>query len=87
MLFMHLFTKKILISFNYKRGNMKNIGFIGVGTMGLPMALNLLKNGHALSFYDPFADKKTIETLTQVGAKHENNIQSILNFNDSNIII
>ena len=53
---------------------MKNIGFIGVGTMGLPMALNLLKNGHALSFYDPFADKKTIEALTEVGAKQENNI-------------
>jgi 3-hydroxyisobutyrate dehydrogenase-like beta-hydroxyacid dehydrogenase len=29
---------------------MKNIGFIGVGTMGLPMALNLVKNGHLLSF-------------------------------------
>jgi 4-hydroxybutyrate dehydrogenase/sulfolactaldehyde 3-reductase len=56
---------------------MKNIGFIGVGTMGLPMALNLLKNGHALSFYDPFADKKTIEALTEVGAKQENNIPDL----------
>ena len=37
---------------------MKNIGFIGVGTMGLPMALNLVKNGHSLSFYDPFANEK-----------------------------
>jgi len=29
---------------------MKNIGFIGVGTMGFPMALNLIKNG-LLSFF------------------------------------
>ena len=55
---------------------MKNIGFIGVGTMGLPMALNLLKNGHSLSFYDPFANKKTIEALTEVGAKQETIFQT-----------
>ena len=41
---------------------MKNIGFIGVGTMGSPMALNLIKNGHSLSFYDPFTNKKTIKS-------------------------
>ncbi|MBN0217565.1 NAD(P)-binding domain-containing protein, partial [Pseudomonas aeruginosa] len=29
-----------------------NIGFIGLGNMGGPMALNLLKAGHALSVYD-----------------------------------
>ena len=56
---------------------MKNIGFIGVGTMGLPMALNLVKNGHSLSFYDPFANNKTIEALVKVGAKHEDNITDL----------
>lgn len=56
---------------------MKNIGFIGVGTMGLPMALNLVKNGHLLSFYDPFANNKTIEALVKVGAKHEDNIADL----------
>ena len=56
---------------------MKNIGFIGVGTMGLPMALNLVKNGHSLSFYDPFANNKTIEALVKVGAKHEDNIADL----------
>ena len=50
---------------------MKNIGFIGVGTMGFPMALNLIKNGHSLSFYDPFANNKTIEALIEAGAKQE----------------
>jgi len=56
---------------------MKNIGFIGVGTMGLPMALNLVKNGHSLTFYDPFANNKTIEALVKVGAKHEDNIADL----------
>lgn len=29
-----------------------NIGFIGLGVMGAPMALNILKAGHALTVYD-----------------------------------
>ena len=29
---------------------MTNIGFIGVGTMGFPMALNLIKNGTLFLF-------------------------------------
>ena len=61
---------------------MKNIGFIGVGTMGLPMALNLVKNGHLLSFYDPFANEKTIQTLTEVGAKQNKNIADLCNGKD-----
>ena len=61
---------------------MKNIGFIGVGTMGLPMALNLVKNGHLLSFYDPFANEKTIQTLTEVDAKQDNNISDLCNGKD-----
>lgn len=31
---------------------MKNIGFIGLGTMGQPMAVNLLKNGYSLTVYN-----------------------------------
>src|SRR6266508_4142741 len=34
------------------RSYMTRIGFIGVGTMGLPMAANLLKKGFALTAYD-----------------------------------
>ena len=56
---------------------MKNIGFIGVGTMGLPMALNLVKNNHSLSFYDPFANNKTIEALIVAGAKQEKTIREV----------
>jgi 3-hydroxyisobutyrate dehydrogenase-like beta-hydroxyacid dehydrogenase len=31
---------------------MARIGFIGLGNMGLPMALNLIKAGHAVAGYD-----------------------------------
>lgn len=42
---------------------MANIGFIGLGHMGAPMALNLVKNGHALKVYDvvPAAVQKLVE--------------------------
>jgi 3-hydroxyisobutyrate dehydrogenase len=35
-----------------KEGNMARIGFVGLGNMGLPMALNLVKAGHAVSGFD-----------------------------------
>jgi 4-hydroxybutyrate dehydrogenase/sulfolactaldehyde 3-reductase len=61
---------------------MKNIGFIGVGTMGFPMALNLIKNGHSLSFYDPFTNNKTIEALIEAGAKQEKTIADLCKSKD-----
>jgi 4-hydroxybutyrate dehydrogenase/sulfolactaldehyde 3-reductase len=61
---------------------MKNIGFIGVGTMGFPMALNLIKNGHSLSFYDPFANNKIIEALIEAGAKQEKTIADLCKSKD-----
>ncbi|MFN8516903.1 MAG: 3-hydroxyisobutyrate dehydrogenase [Chloroflexia bacterium] len=42
------------------------IGFIGVGTMGRPMALNLLKAGHRLTVYDVRAE--AAEALVAHGA-------------------
>ena len=61
---------------------MKSIGFIGVGTMGLPMALNLIKKGHSLSFFDPYANNETIFALTDVGAKQDNNIADLCDGKD-----
>ena len=61
---------------------MKNMGFIGVGTMGFPMALNLIKNGHSLSFYDPFVNNKTIEALIEAGAKQEKTIADLCKTKD-----
>jgi len=46
---------------------MKQIGFIGLGIMGKPMAMNLLKAGHSLTVYDIVPEK--IKDLVAAGAK------------------
>lgn len=46
---------------------MKKIGFIGMGTMGIPMASNLLKAGYELTVYNRTAGKTG--SLAQRGAK------------------
>lgn len=45
----------------------KKIGFIGLGIMGKPMALNLLKAGHALTVFD--LNEEAIRSLQEAGAK------------------
>ncbi|MGH8670700.1 MAG: 2-hydroxy-3-oxopropionate reductase [Burkholderiales bacterium] len=45
-----------------------NIGFIGLGIMGRPMALNLLKAGHTLHVYARRA--QSLRPLLAAGAKH-----------------
>ncbi|WP_322057819.1 3-hydroxyisobutyrate dehydrogenase [Paraburkholderia sp. J63] len=42
------------------------IGFIGLGHMGAPMALNLIKAGHALTVFDLSAE--ALQTLIDAGA-------------------
>ncbi|MCP3721082.1 3-hydroxyisobutyrate dehydrogenase [Paraburkholderia sp. CNPSo 3281] len=44
------------------------IGFIGLGHMGAPMALNLLKAGHTVSVFD--LSSSAMETLAQAGARN-----------------
>ncbi len=44
---------------------MEKVGFIGLGTMGLPMAQNLLKGGYLVSGYD--VNKKSVEDLVASG--------------------
>jgi len=46
---------------------MANIGFIGLGNMGLPMAVNLVKAGHAVGGYD--VTPKGMEALAAAGGK------------------
>ncbi len=46
---------------------MDKIGFIGLGIMGRPMAINLIKAGYDLTVYDP--NKTSIDILKQHGAK------------------
>src|SRR3954454_16626072 len=46
----------------------RQIGFIGVGTMGRPMAINLLRAGYAVTVYDivPAAGPALVEHGAQV---------------------
>ncbi|MGO9271965.1 MAG: NAD(P)-dependent oxidoreductase [Terriglobia bacterium] len=44
-----------------------NLGFIGLGQMGLPMARNLLKDGHALTVYN--RTRSRAEQLVPEGAR------------------
>ena len=46
---------------------MANIGFIGLGIMGGPMAANVLKKGNALTVFD--IDARAIDKLVKLGAK------------------
>ena len=43
------------------------VGFIGLGVMGTPMALNILKGGHQLTVFD--LNPQAVERLTAAGAK------------------
>jgi len=49
---------------------MARIGFIGLGNMGLPMAQNLLKAGHAVAGFDLNVDAS--ERLTASGGTRSN---------------
>ena len=44
---------------------MSRIGFVGVGTMGAPMARNIAKGGHTVRAYD--VNKQAVEQLADAG--------------------
>ena len=44
-----------------------SVGFVGLGNMGNPMALNVLKNGFALTVFDK--NPQTMQNLVEAGAK------------------
>src|SRR5690349_22657939 len=48
------------------RGSNMKIGFIGLGNMGAPMALNLLKAGHVLTVFD--LNPESVQMLVRAGA-------------------
>jgi 3-hydroxyisobutyrate dehydrogenase len=51
------------------------IGFIGLGNMGLPMALNLIKAGHEVSGFD--LSPQGVEKLKAGGGKPGKDVQSL----------
>ena len=60
--------------FSSKWNNLKGqigmqIGFIGIGVMGRPMALNLLKAEHHVTIYARHPDKPEVQEVLNAGAK------------------
>src|SRR5579884_4142542 len=45
------------------------IGFIGIGVMGRPMTLNLLKAGHSVTIFARHPDKPEVQEVIHAGAK------------------
>src|SRR5579883_1289912 len=45
------------------------LGFIGIGVMGRPMALNLLKAGHEVTIYARHPEKPEVQEVIQAGAR------------------
>lgn len=45
------------------------IGFIGIGVMGRPMTLNLLKAGHHVTIFARHPEKSEVQEVLQAGAK------------------
>src|SRR5690348_16333620 len=45
------------------------VGFIGIGVMGRPMTLNLLKAGHDVTIYARHPEKPEVQEVLQAGAR------------------
>ena len=61
---------------------MSNVGFIGVGTMGFPMASNIVSKGNKLNFFDPFIQNENKSKLEKLGAKYCLSISELLEDRD-----
>ncbi len=56
---------------------MSNIGFIGIGKMGLPMMGNLISSGHSVIAYD--LSSEAIRSAVKRGAASAKNIEDAIN--------
>ena len=61
---------------------MSNVGFIGVGTIGFPMASNIVSKGNKLNFFDPFIQNENKSKLEKLGAKYCLSISELLEDRD-----
>lgn len=59
---------------------MAEVTFIGLGNMGLPMAMNLLKSGHSVTGFDLSEDQ--VKILTDAGGKSTNDINQAIQTSD-----
>lgn len=55
---------------------MANIGFIGIGNMGGPMALNLVKAGHTVKVFD--LNEAAVKALASQGVKIANSLAEVV---------
>ena len=62
-----------------------NVGFIGLGIMGQPMALNLIKSGHSLAVYGRRAE--TMEPLKAKGATACSSPKDVASRSDITIVM
>ncbi|HAT1658657.1 TPA: 3-hydroxyisobutyrate dehydrogenase [Legionella pneumophila] len=62
---------------------MANIGFVGLGHMGFPMAINLLKAGHSVMGYD--LQQSALEHFAEQGGAIAHNLQELAK--DKDIIV
>jgi 3-hydroxyisobutyrate dehydrogenase len=74
----------MIIEYGNVEGNMKNakerIGFIGLGNIGKPMALNLIRKGYSLTVYD--VRHEPIEELANTGVKSAKSPQEVAEHSD-----
>ncbi len=59
----------------------REIGFVGVGNMGGPMAARLLKAGHAVHVFD--ANRDAIEALEKLGARGAASVAEVASVTDT----
>lgn len=46
----------------------QQVAFLGLGVMGAPMALNLIRHGYAVSIWNRTADRPSLQSLIDAGA-------------------
>ena len=67
------------------RENGKSIGFIGLGSMGKPMAINILKAGFSLTVYD--IRKEPLTEMKKLGAKIAGSVKELGEASDTVVVM
>lgn len=62
----------------------QNVAFLGLGTMGIPMAINLVKNGFAVKAWNRTTNKPSLEIAKNANVIIVNSLQEAVN--DADII-
>ncbi len=61
------------------------IGFVGIGAMGFPMAVNVMKSGHELYIND--VNKEAVDKLVSMGAKSADSLKELAQIADMVILM